>query len=1059
MQNSSSFLNSIGRVLESPKTSKIFNFVIIPILILMILLLPPINLLGRVQSMGYDTITPEMGQVTDPDGTTVVFPADGLTGKAHAKLESIPREMFERGEVSDDLVKALEQLPSELLPRSPIYNLDIRGSVPTHTVATIPIPNDSLPYETLDVYNWNGERWEWMPHKIYLEEDVIESDVNFVPNAFSVFQTSPRLPVVGALLPPGQELPEQAAAATTAVFPTALTLRGDGSLNGAESMIPADNINGKAYMVVRNYRLGETPRTDLLANLIIDPGLQQVHINTLAELAASTNYDGVALDYRGVDPPLRSQFTEFVNQLATRLHNDGKELILFVDPPVQLSDDTWETFGYDWTPLGAAADALVIPTFENPVAYVPGGMVDNLLKWAVGQVDRYKLMVVLPAQATEQAGNYFIQRGYEEAITPILGKVTTSSDVIEPGSMVQAQLQPELVASDLQHDPKSGLSWYRYRGQSGEERIVFFENAASLTSQIQMISSYNLGGVLTNAEEVRDYDPKIWSVLEQYASGMVPNTVEGSLAVEWKAIDSKGNVVSEMRAGLEEPVQIPLPGTPDVYSIRADIKEGDTFISNQGVAQVAVATFTPTPTPTPEFTPTPEASPTPTPLAYAVAIANGDTNLRKGPGTNYPVVGLLKKGEQLPITGKNKQGTWWQLKDKNDKPVWIIANRVTAKGPVDSVQVAKDIPAPPKTAPVASGGGGGPRPAGAGSFGYGIQISTGGYYDYSANAIKDLGFNWVKWQVPWKEMEGSPGAISWGGQDALINTFAGRGINILASIVKAPKWARPANSDFSVEGPPADPNTFARFLGQYAGRYCGKVKAIEVWNEQNLWYEWGGESADPARYMQLLKASYGAIKAACPQMIVVSGALTPAGNVQIGNQWAVDDLQYLEAMYRNGLRQYSDAIGIHPSGFNIPPNLTWQQACDYINQTNASFRGPCDSPHHSWSARSTVEGSRNVMLKYGDGNKRLWPTEFGWAVGPAVNSNYGYANDNTRDEQARWTVEFYRWMKSTGYVGVATLWNLNFSMTNPGTELIQWSIVDQGGGPTQTYNALKAMPK
>ena len=62
-------------------------------------------------------------------------------------------------------------------------------------------------------------------------------------------------------------------------------------------------------------------------------------------------------------------------------------------------------------------------------------------------------------------------------------------------------------------------------------------------------------------------------------------------------------------------------------------------------------------------------------------------------------------------------------------------------------------------------------------------------------------------------------------------------------------------------------------------------------------------------------------------------------------------------------------------------------------------------------------------------------------------------------KQARWTVQFYQWMKSTGYVGVATLWNLNFSMTNPGTELMQWSIVDQSGAPTQTYNALQAMPK
>jgi hypothetical protein len=298
--------------------------------------------------------------------------------------------------------------------------------------------------------------------------------------------------------------------------------------------------------------------------------------------------------------------------------------------------------------------------------------------------------------------------------------------------------------------------------------------------------------------------------------------------------------------------------------------------------------------------------------------------------------------------------------------------------------VATNIPKPP-AAPARPAGGGGTRPAAAGQFDYGIQIQPYGGADlgFAANAIKGLGFNWVKWQVPWKEMEGSPGAIGWGGQDAAVNFFAGQGIKILASIVKAPDWARPPNTDFSVEGPPADPQTFANFLGQYAGRYCGKVQAIEVWNEQNLHYEWGNEPLDPARYMQLLKVSYQAIKAACPQMIVVSGALTPAGNV---GSLAIDDFQYLEAMYRNGLKNYSDAIGAHPSGYNIPPNLTWQQACDYINQTGASFRGPCDSPHHSWAARSTVEGYRNIMLKYGDVNKRIWPTEFGWAVGPAVDS-------------------------------------------------------------------------
>ncbi len=115
--------------------------------------------------------------------------------------------------------------------------------------------------------------------------------------------------------------------------------------------------------------------------------------------------------------------------------------------------------------------------------------------------------------------------------------------------------------------------------------------------------------------------------------------------------------------------------------------------------------------------------------------------------------------------------------------------------------------------------------------------------------VNQLGFNWVKVQVPWKDIEGNPGDFGWGGVDSMVNTFKAGGLNVLLSVPKAPTWARPPGADLSVEGPPADPATFANFLGQMAGRYCGTVKAIEVWNEQNLHYEWGNQPLDPAGYM------------------------------------------------------------------------------------------------------------------------------------------------------------------------------------------------------------------
>jgi PKD repeat protein len=68
---------------------------------------------------------------------------------------------------------------------------------------------------------------------------------------------------------------------------------------------------------------------------------------------------------------------------------------------------------------------------------------------------------------------------------------------------------------------------------------------------------------------------------------------------------------------------------------------------------------TPTPTPTP-VTPTPTPSPTPTP-AIPTATTRVNLHVRSGPGTNYPIVGVLAAGQSVRITGVNPARTWWQI--------------------------------------------------------------------------------------------------------------------------------------------------------------------------------------------------------------------------------------------------------------------------------------------------------------------------------------------------------------------------------------------------------------
>jgi hypothetical protein len=445
------------------------------------------------------------------------------------------------------------------------------------------------------------------------------------------------------------------------------------------------------------------------------------------------------------------------------------------------------------------------------------------------------------------------------------------------------------------------------------------------------------------------------------------------------------------------------PEQPGEYEIGVSVmaNDGQTVAGAQKVAFL-VAEPTPTPSPTPSPTPVPTMTPTPSPTP-------------------------------IPPT-----------------PTPAPTKKAAASKPKAT--------ATPKPSGGSSSSGGGSRPVNT-NFGYGIQAHMvhNGQAGQVMAMTKGMGFNWVKQQVEWKHFESAKGNYQWGALDEIVTAADAAGVKIMWSVVNAPMWAR-GGQDTSVGGPPNNYGDLADFLGAMASRYCGSsVKAIEVWNEQNLHYEWGNMKIDPAAYVAMLRPSYNRIKAACPNMIVVSGALTPTGAPP---PRAMDDYQYLEGMYQAGLKNYCDAIGAHPSGYNVAPWVKGgQAACDFITQQNSSFRGPCNTLHHSWSFYATLNGYYNIMKKYGDGRKKIWPTEFGWATNWIGDPSYGYAQDNTRAEQAAWTVESYKLMKKWGFVGTAFLWNLNFEVVAPGTEKAQWGILNGDWSATETYRQLKALPK
>ena len=105
-----------------------------------------------------------------------------------------------------------------------------------------------------------------------------------------------------------------------------------------------------------------------------------------------------------------------------------------------------------------------------------------------------------------------------------------------------------------------------------------------------------------------------------------------------------------------------------------------------------------------------------------------------------------------------------------------------------------------------------------------------------------------------------------------------------------------------------------------------------------------------------------------------------------------------------------------------------------------------------------MEGYRSKTQDFGV-NLPIWPTEFGWAAGGAFHAAYGYANDNSFEEQAAWTVEAYQMMREWGWVAPPILWNLNFRVIADETERAQWGIVNNDWSPLPVYTALQNLRK
>ena len=269
---------------------------------------------------------------------------------------------------------------------------------------------------------------------------------------------------------------------------------------------------------------------------------------------------------------------------------------------------------------------------------------------------------------------------------------------------------------------------------------------------------------------------------------------------------------------------------------------------------------------------------------------------------------------------------------------------------------------------------------------YGFSSSFDGLTDAALgqrfDAMKAAGATWVRYDLSWDEVQhASAHSYNWDTSDRITRSALAHGLKPLLIIDFSPPWARSSACKDTKFCAPASDGTMANFAAVAVHRYAPiGVHYWEIWNEPNLASRWQ-PIADPVQYTNLLKTVYPVIKQTDEQATVIAGVMAPAATSN--GDYRPDD--FISALYEARAHGAFDALSTHPYTYPLTPSAS--------------------TPADAWGQMQTIH---NLMAENGDGNEKLWVTEYGAPTNGPSDPTVPHVTEDVQAQMADEAISIFR---------------------------------------------------
>lgn len=221
----------------------------------------------------------------------------------------------------------------------------------------------------------------------------------------------------------------------------------------------------------------------LISVLVGNADVQQNLIEEMLALMEIKGFVGADIDFEYILPQDRVPFAEFVANVRAQLSVYGYTVSVALAPKTSATQQGLLYEGKDYGLLGAAADSVLLMTYEwgytygPPMAVAPINKVREVVNYAVTEIPPEKIDLGIP--------NY----GYDWTLPFVRGESMAQS--IGNIEAVEIAIANQAV---IQFDQTAKSPFFRY-SRNGVEHEVWFEDVRSMQEKFNLVTEYGLRGM------------------------------------------------------------------------------------------------------------------------------------------------------------------------------------------------------------------------------------------------------------------------------------------------------------------------------------------------------------------------------------------------------------------------------------------------------------------------------------------------------------------------------------------------------------------------------------